>query len=115
MEDEYKGKETLLIRLYFYLNNGLGVVNDFRNLFLGLFALYYTLKLQNPWILLGLFLVSLPTLCIMGYVNVHKVSKIKDWLNIKYGSHYGIEQFNLMKKMVELLEKQNENTNKKGD
>lgn len=104
MNEEYKGKDTLLIKIYFYITSGLGIVNEFRNLFLGLFAMYFTFKLTDPWIIVLLFAISLPTLWIMGYINVHKVSKIKEWLNVKYGSHYSIAQYDLMKRQVELLE-----------
>lgn len=104
MNEEYTGKQTLLIKVYFYITSGVGIINDFRNIFLGLFALYFTFKLTDPWILGILFLISLPILGILGYINVHKISKVKEWLSTKYGSHYTMEQYKLSKRQVEVLE-----------
>jgi hypothetical protein len=54
-----------------------------------------------------MFVVSIPILIGMGYVNVHKISKVKEWLSIKFGTHYGIQQFDYVKKTAELLEEIN--------
>ncbi len=111
MNNEYlTGRQNWLIRMYFYLTNGVGVLNEFRNLFLGIFALYFTLKLSNPLWLIGMFAVSIPVLILVGYYNVHKVAKVKEWLSMKFGTHYSIKQYELMEKQVELLEEIKDNT-----
>lgn len=99
--------KELLIKLYFYVNSGVVVINDFRNLGLGIFALYFALKLSNPLFLGGLFIISIPILFIMGWVNIHKISKVRERLSIQHGTHYGIKQFELQEKMVKLLEELN--------
>lgn len=105
-EDKYlAGKANFGIRMYFYLNSGVSIVNDFRNLFLGIFALYFTLKLDNPLWIIAFLVVSVPILIIAGWYNVHKISKVREWLNIKFGTHYTIKQFDLSKRQVQLLEK----------
>ena len=104
MEQEYlKGKRNFLIRTYFYLTNGLALVNDFRNLGLGIFALYFALKLTNPWLMVLMFTVSIAILIPTGHFMVHKVSKVKEWLATKFGSHYAIQNFDYVKAQYELL------------
>ena len=93
-----------MIKSYFYLNQGLTVLNNFRNLGLGIFAAYFALKLDSPIILIVMFIVSVPVLIIIGYYYVHKVSKVSEQLTIKHGTHYGIAQFELIEKQTNLLE-----------
>lgn len=107
-KEEYEGKENVPIKLYFYLSNGLSVVNEFRNLLLGIFGLYITLKLDSPIIMLFLFISSCIALTGLGWVMVHKVSKVKEWLSTKHGSHYAIQNFNYTKGIYEELKKFND-------
>lgn len=94
---------TTLIKLYFYLNSGVTILNNFRNLFLGIFALYFALKLTSPILLVLMFIVSIPLLIVAGYYNVHRVAKVSEQLSIKFGTHYGLKQFELMEEQVALL------------
>jgi len=105
--DYFKGKENWGIRMYFYLNAGLNIINQFRNLILGIFALYYTLKLVNPLWLVVMFAVSVPILVAVGYYNVHRMAKVSEWLSTKFSTHYAIKQFELTQKTVKLLESLN--------
>lgn len=106
MEQQYlKGKRNFLIRTYFYLTNGLALVNDFRNLGLGIFALYFALKLTNPWLMVLMFTVSIAILIPTGHFMVHKVSKVKEWLATKFGSHYAIQNFDYVKEQFETLKR----------
>lgn len=97
-------KETL-IKIYFYLNNGVGILNNFRNLFLGVFALYFTLKLTSPVLLVAMFIVAIPILVICGYYNVHHIAKLSEQLSTKFGTHYSIKQFELIEEQTKLLRK----------
>jgi len=95
-----KGTENRLIRYYFYLSSGLTVLNEFRNLFLGIFAIYIMLKLDN-WIWFPIMAIpSIIILTITGYYNVHKVSKVKEYLSVKFGSHYQIKQYKLLQEIA---------------
>jgi hypothetical protein len=95
-------KETL-IKIYFYLNNGVGILNNFRNLFLGVFALYFTLKLTSPVLLVVMFIVAIPILVVCGYYNVHHIARLSEQLSVKFGTFYGIKQFELTEEQVKLL------------
>lgn len=105
MDTEYlKGTKNKLIRYYFYLQNGLAIVNEFRNLILGIFAGYFALKLDNPLILVFMFVGAIIILIPTGYYRVHHISKVSEWLNTKYGSHYAIKNFDYVKAQYELLQ-----------
>ncbi len=111
-EDYLKGFQNFCIRWYFYLENGLGILNNFRNLFLAIFAIYITLKLTNLWWIAFMVVSSLIGLAILGWYAVHKIAKIKEWLTVRYSTYYGIKSFNYTaesyKELVEikkLLEK----------
>lgn len=95
---------TLIPKIYFYLNSGVSIINDFRNLGLAIFALYFAMKLENPVWLLVMVIVCIPILIVMGYYNVHHISKVRERLSIQHGTHYGIQQFDLIKRQTELLE-----------
>ena len=96
--------KEILIKIYFYINSGVLIVNDFRNLGLGIFALYVVLKFTNPMYLLLMTAISAPILFLMGYFNVHFISPVRERLNTKHGTHYQIKQFELIQKQTELLE-----------
>ncbi len=107
-ELEYtKGIKSLLIRVYFYIEQGLNVLNLFRNLFLGIFGLYITLKLTNYMYLVAMTAISMPILAIMGYYSVHKINKTKEWLNIKFSTHYAKKTFDYQEDMVKSLQEIN--------
>lgn len=103
MKEYLHGKENFAIRIFFYLDNGVGILNQFRNLFLGIFALYFTLKLDNPLWLVLMFVIAIPILVIVGYYNVHRMAKVREWLSTKFSTHYGIKQFELIEEQTALL------------
>lgn len=53
------------------------------------------MKLTNPLWLVGMFLISSPILIVIGYIAVHRISKVVDWLNIEYSTHWGRYGFTL--------------------
>ncbi len=97
------GLHNRLIRYYFYLNRGLDMLNQSRNLFLGIFAAYFALKLDNVWILAAMFFPSVLLLMIAGYYSTHHMSKVLDWVGIRFGSHYAMKNYNLQEENVRLL------------
>ncbi len=91
------------IRFYYYIECGLGVINEFRNLFLGLAALYVGLHLENVLWIVVMFVPSIFVVGLIGRYNVHKLSKMKEWLNMRFSTHYGIKSFNYQEEQNELL------------
>lgn len=97
------GIHNRIMRYYFYLNQGVNVLNQFRNLFLGIFAAYFALKLDNPWLLIAMFLPSLLILIGVGYYATHYLSKVQEWLSIRFSTHYARRQFDFTRQQYELL------------
>lgn len=97
------GTHNHAIRYYFYLTKGLEVLNLFRNLFLGILAIYIALKWDNVLLLPALLIPSLVVLTIAGYYAVHHMSKVTEWLNMRFGTHYGINSYNLSQEQNHLL------------
>jgi len=98
------GRKNFFIRLYYYLNQGLSLVNDFKYLVAFIFAVYYTLKLANPMWLVIIFGVCMPLLIFIGWVRVWHVSKVMDWLNIELSTYWNRYTYTLNEKQIALLE-----------
>ncbi len=98
-----RGFENTAIRFYFYLMKGLDIVNSFRNLFLGIAAIYIAMQLENITWAVVMFLVSCVVITIAGWYNVHKVSKRHEWIGMRFSTHYGIKTFDLNKGQYDLL------------
>lgn len=92
------------IRYYYYLSNGVGILNEFRNLFLGILGVYIALKLTNPWWIVLMFLPSVVILTIFGYYTVHKISKVRDWLGTRFSSYFGMQSINYQQENSKVLE-----------
>lgn len=104
-DDKYlPGLHNRGIRYYFYLNKGLDVLNQFRNLFLGILGLYIALHLDSWWLLIAMFVPSMVILVVVGYYSTHHLSKVMEWLNLRFSTHYGIKQFNYTQGQYERLE-----------
>lgn len=112
-EQYMNGFQNRIIRLYFYTSNGLGILNEFRNLFLGIFGLYITLKLGSIWLAVWLFIGATVVLTILGWYVVHRVSKVREYIGMKFSTHYGIKQFNYTREMYEVQVKILEELQKK--
>ncbi len=111
------GTKNTLIRLYYYLENGLNILNEFRNLFLGVIAIYIALHLTNVLWMVLMFIPCLIILTIVGYYAVHSVARVKEWLNLRFATHFGIRTFDytqatyeILKEVLEELKKKNGNT-----
>lgn len=98
-----EGAQNWLIRYYYYLSNGLVELNGFRNLFLGILTIYITFKLQSYWWAVGIFAVSIFILTIVGYFTIHKVSKVRDWLSVRFSSYFGMKSINYVEENYKLM------------
>jgi len=102
-EQYMDGFQNRFIRMYFYTSNGLAILNEFRNLFLGIFGLYIALKLGNIWLAVGLFIGATIVLTVVGWYVIHKVSKVREYIGMKFATHYAIKSFNYQKDQIDLL------------
>lgn len=101
------GLENRAIRYYFYLQAGLNIVNNFRNLILALLGFYYVLKLDMPWLLPVMFIVSTLLLTVIGYFVVHRVNRVQEWLGMRFSTHYAIKQYSLQEGIYNTLQEIN--------
>lgn len=97
------GKENWLIRAYFYCSNGLIILNEFRNLFLGIIAIYLTLKITNIYAIGAIILLALIILTLVGFYRVHTMAKKMEYLTTRFSTHFGFKQFNYTEETYKIL------------
>lgn len=107
-EQYWDGAENKAIRFYFYAQKGLSLLNEARYLIMGAFALYYTLRLDNPIYLALIFLSALPVMIFLGWLSVHRMGKVIDYLNVRFSTHYAKKQFDIFEGMLKELRDMNE-------
>jgi len=103
-KEYWDGSKNKSIRFYFYSQRGLALFNEFRYLFMLIFGLYVLMKLSNPVWLVGMFVVSLPLLILFGWIQVHHLAKVMDWLNIEFATYWSRYQFDLQERQVKAVE-----------
>ncbi len=104
----WDGRTNYSIRLYFYIQRGLALLNEFRYLIFSVMALYALLKLNNPWYMVGMFLFSIPILLVLGWMFVHKMAKVMDFLNVQFSTHFSRYSVELQEQILESINKLNE-------
>jgi hypothetical protein len=110
MERHWDGTKNKIVRYYFYSQRGLALFNEFRYLFMLLFGIYVLLKLQNPIWLLVMFLTALPLLIGFGWLQVHHMAKIINWLDVEFASYWSRYSFELQERQVKAIEEINHKT-----
>ena len=103
----WDGKANKVIRYYFYSQRGLALFNEFRYLFMVIFGAYVLMKLSNPWWLVVMFVISFPLLCLFGWLQVHRMAKVMDWLNIEFSTFWSRYSFDLQERQVKAVEEIN--------
>jgi ABC-type multidrug transport system fused ATPase/permease subunit len=98
------GSINRAIRYYFYIQRGLALLNEFRYLIIAIMAMYALLKMDNPWMMLVMFIVAVPVLIILGWMFTHKMAAVMDYLNIKYSTHYGKLNMEYQERQTKALE-----------
>lgn len=99
----WEGRENFIVRYYVYAKNGLNAVNDLKYLVAGIVAFYVVLKLDNPWWMLGIGLVSIPLLIVVGRWQLYRANKIQEYINTTRGSVLGYNGYNMQIDTLETL------------
>lgn len=107
----WQGTKNKIIRLYFYSQKGLALFNEFRYLIMLIFGVYVAMKLSNPVWLFLMFIISVPALIAIGFVSVHYVGKVIDYLNVQFATHWSKYSFKLQEGILEELKKINNGKN----
>lgn len=100
----WDGNKNKLIRYYFYMSKGLDLFNNFRYIFMAIVGLYYVLHLHQPVFMLLMFLTIIPILIVVGWVSVHHINIVIEWINIKFSTHYAKYSFELSERTVKAME-----------
>jgi len=104
-EKYWNGSKNKAIRYWYYNQKGLELFNQFKYLVAAIFAIYWTLKLDQPIWLLVMFGISIPLLSLIGWVQVHHIGKVVDWLNIQFSTHWGRYQYTLLEEIRDAIKK----------
>jgi hypothetical protein len=101
----WDGNDNKAIRYYFYIQRGLALLNEFRYLIMAVLAVYALLKLEDWWLMPIMFFGSIPVLLFLGWISVHRMSRVMDYLSVQFGTHFGRYSVELQEKTLEVLEK----------
>ena len=100
----WDGTKNRCVRYYWYAQKGLALLNEARYLVMVIGGLYFILKLTNPLWMVGMFLVCIPALIFLGWLQTHHMATIMDWLGTRYSSYWGRRSFDLQERQVAALE-----------
>ena len=104
VESYWNGGRNKIIRMYFYQQRGLSLFNELRYLILAIFGIYVLLKLSNPLWLLIMFVISVPILIFVGWLQVHHMAPVINWLDVTYGSYWTKKSMEWQERQVKSLE-----------
>ena len=100
----YQGKINFLIRLYYYLNEGLNQINNWKYIAAGVIALAVFFKITN-WLVISLIVLAVvPISVLIGYLWVMRARKSTEYFSLKYTSPWGKYQIELQERQMALLE-----------
>ena len=88
------------IRAWFYLQRGLGMINEFKYLVAGILGIYFTLKLDSIPLLIVVFLGSIPLLIFVGFFQTHKMAKALEWTGMMFSSYFARHNVDLQEQQV---------------
>ena len=88
------------IRAWFYLQRGLGMVNEFKYVVGGILAIYYTLQLDSYWWIVGTFVACIPLLIFVGFFQTHKMAKALEWTGMMFSSYFARHNVDLQEQQV---------------
>ncbi len=104
----WEGGKNKAIRYWYYNQKGLELFNQFKYLIAAIFGVYWTLKLDQPILLVVMFAVSVPFLSLAGWVQVHHVGKVVDFLSVQFSTHFGRYQITLLEEIRDELRNKKE-------
>lgn len=101
----WDGRWNKCVRFYFYLQKGLALFNELRYVVMVCLALYAFMKLDNILLIPLMFFAFIPPLMVFGWLSVHKMDKIMEFLSTRYATHYSHYNIELQEKQLEILNK----------
>lgn len=112
-----QGKINLLIRLYYYFQEGVNQLNSVRTLgyaLIGIAGVFAVSQSEaNYWgIIIAVGLISIPIFVVAGYLWVKRGRKSTEYFALKYTSTYGKYGVQMQERQMQLLEEINEEIKK---
>ena len=98
------GRKNAIVKIYFYIERGLAMVNEFKYVIAGILALYFALELDNIILIPIIFLIVVPVLWLIGYIWITYAVKSMEWINIEYATFWTRYNYALQEKQLENLE-----------
>jgi len=89
------GPKNKAIRYYYYAKKGLELMNEFRYLIMAVFAMYYTLRINNIFLIPIMFFMAIPVLVFLGWLSVHHMQKVMEWINVRFSTHWSMYSYKL--------------------
>ena len=104
-KEYYEGKRNFIVRIYWYLDRGLDLLNQFKYLVGGIIALAVILKVEDSieW-MVTIFVIAVPLLILTGYLYVRYGARVLEYLNLKQATHFGQYNLKLQERQIELSE-----------
>jgi len=99
----WTGTKNKTIRYYYYIQKGLLLLNEMRYLILGIFTIYFTLKFDNILLIPLMFICCLPILLTLGWLAVHHMDKVIEYLNIEFATHFSRHNIDLQERQLQML------------
>lgn len=103
----WNGAENRAIRHGFYCLKGVDIFNMVRNPIWTILGIYAILKLDNPWWIVVMTVPSIIVFWLAGYLWVHRVGRVFDYLTVRFSTHYAKKQFDIFEGMLKELRDMN--------
>ena len=104
LNDKYwNGKWNKIVRYYFYMIKGLQLFNELRYVIITTGLIYAFLKLSNFVLFPVIFFSFIPPLIFFGWLSVHKIDKIIEFLQVRYATHYSHYNIEIQEKQEKYL------------
>jgi len=100
-----EGKKNKVIKHYFYVQKGLELVNEFKYVIAGIIAIYFALELENPLLIVLIFITAIPSLMLLGWIWVNFAVKTMEWVNIEYATYWTRYNYSLQEKQLDAINK----------
>lgn len=100
----WNGRKNKSIRFYFYAQKGLQLLNEFRYLIMVILVMYQFLKIDNILLIPLMFAVCVPVLILLGWMSVHHMDKVMEYLHIQYATHFSRYNIDLQENQLKALQ-----------
>lgn len=112
-EKYYDSKIAKLVRIYWYEEQGLNLLNKFRYLIIFIMAIAVMLRVEDDlsW-MVTVFIIAIPLLAMAGYLYIRYGIKVMEYLTLKFATHFGQYNLKLQERQLEVLERLTEELEK---